>query len=90
MTQWHYLPHLVTGMLAGRKGVVVLERTDQPLAVELPMICEIRSALAQAAENGRATNGLAKRGRRKKRAAVAAGLPYAGLALLAAFQVPYV
>ena len=79
---------LVTGMLAGRKGVVVLERTDQPLAVELPMICEIRSALAQAAENGRATNGLAKRGRRKKRAAVAAGLPYPGLAALAADQVP--
>jgi pyruvate-ferredoxin/flavodoxin oxidoreductase len=79
---------LVTGMLAGKKGVVVLERTDQPLAVELPMICEIRSALAQAAENGRATNGLAKRSRRKKLAAMEAGLPYPGLVALAADQVP--
>ncbi len=44
----------VASMLAGKKGVVVLERTDQPLAVELPMIREIRSAMAQSVENGRA------------------------------------
>ena len=39
---------LISRLLAGKKGVVVLERTDQPLAVELPMIREIRSAMAQA------------------------------------------
>jgi pyruvate-ferredoxin/flavodoxin oxidoreductase len=79
---------LVTQMLAGKKGVVVLERTDQPLAVELPMIREIRSALAQAAENGRATNGKAKRSRRTRKAVPETALPYPGLAALAGDQVP--
>jgi pyruvate-ferredoxin/flavodoxin oxidoreductase len=79
---------LVSRMLAGKKAVIVLERTDQPLAVELPMICEIRSALAQAAENGRSVNGTGKRSRRKKHAEPTAGLPYPGLAALAADQVP--
>ena len=45
---------LVTRMLAGRKGVVVLERTDQPLAVDPPLLRELRAAMAQAVENGRA------------------------------------
>ncbi len=67
---------LISHMLAGKKGVVVLERTDQPLAVELPMVREIRSAMAQAAENGRAGNGANIR------------LPYAGLAALRADQIP--
>jgi pyruvate-ferredoxin/flavodoxin oxidoreductase len=66
---------LVTSMLAGKKGAVVMERTDQPLAVELPMIREIRSAMAQAAENGRAGNGSSR-------------LPYPGLATLNANEVP--
>ena len=64
---------LVTHMLAGIKGAVVMERTDQPLAVELPMIREIRAAMAQGVENGRSGNG---------------SLPYAGLASLKAEQVP--
>ena len=67
---------LISSMLAGKKGVVVLERTDQPLAVELPMIREIRSAMAQAAENGRAGNGSD------------ANRPYPGLAALRANQIP--
>jgi len=67
---------LVSRMLAGKQGVVVLERTDQPLAVELPMLREIRSAMAQAAENGRAGNGSD------------ASRPYAGLAALRAEEVP--
>ena len=67
---------LVSSMLAGKKGVVVMERTDQPLAVELPMIREIRSAMAQAAENGRAENDHS------------ATLPYSGLAALLPDQVP--
>jgi len=64
---------MVTHMLAGKKGAVVLERTDQPLAVELPMIREIRCAMAQGVENGRSGNG---------------SLPYEGLASLKSDQVP--
>ena len=79
---------LVTRLLAGRKGVVVLERTDQPLAVELPMIREIRAALAQAVENGRATGHKARWGRRNRKTAQEVALPYPGLAALAAEQLP--
>lgn len=43
----------VAKLLAGKKGVVVLERTDQPLAVDAPMLREFRAAMARAAENGR-------------------------------------
>ena len=67
---------MVSHILAGKKGVVVMERTDQPLAVELPMIREIRSAMAQATENGRADNDHAET------------LPYPGLAALLPDQVP--
>ena len=81
---------LVASMLAGRKGVVVLERTDQPLAVELPVIREIRAALAQAAENGRARaagSGGRKR-RRKQKAARQAPLPYPQLPAIGSEDVP--
>ncbi|MBW7933563.1 MAG: 2-oxoacid:acceptor oxidoreductase family protein, partial [Gemmatimonadaceae bacterium] len=44
---------LITKMLAGKKGVVVMERTDQPLAVDPPMLREIRAAMAKGIENGR-------------------------------------
>ncbi len=40
-------------VLKGRKGVVVLERLDQPLAADLPLMREIRSTLGKAMENGR-------------------------------------
>ena len=43
----------ITRLLAGKKGVVVMERTDQPLAVDPPMLREIRAALAKGIENGR-------------------------------------
>jgi pyruvate-ferredoxin/flavodoxin oxidoreductase len=81
---------LVATLLAGRTGVVVLERTDQPLAVELPMIREIRSALAQAAENGRAHAAKSNGGRlRRKRASVdRPALPYPALPALGPDQVP--
>jgi pyruvate-ferredoxin/flavodoxin oxidoreductase len=80
----------VTALLAGKKGVVVLERTDQPLAVELPMIREIRAALAQAAENGRVRAAGANGGRRMRRRAAAPEkpLPYPRLPAIAADQVP--
>jgi len=48
---------LITQVLKGRKGVVVLERVDQPLAADLPLIREIRASLSKSLENGRSTNG---------------------------------
>lgn len=51
---------LVAKLLAGKKAVTVLERTDQPLAVDAPLLREIRAAMAKAVENGRAA-GLGKR-----------------------------
>jgi pyruvate-ferredoxin/flavodoxin oxidoreductase len=44
---------ILTKMLKGKKAVTVLERTDQPLAVDLPIVREIRAALGKAIENGR-------------------------------------
>ncbi|MCP5044793.1 MAG: pyruvate ferredoxin oxidoreductase, partial [bacterium] len=40
-------------ILKGRKGVAVLERLDQPLAVDQPLVREIRAALGKCFENGR-------------------------------------
>ena len=48
---------LVTALLHGKRAVTVLERTDQPLAVEAPLLREIRVALAQGMENWRARSG---------------------------------
>jgi pyruvate-ferredoxin/flavodoxin oxidoreductase len=44
----------IATLLRGKKGVTVLERTDQPLAVDNPLLREIRAAMAKAMENGRA------------------------------------
>jgi len=58
LTMWRPFPaDLVAELLAGKRGVVVLERTDQPLAVDAPMMREIRAAMSQAVENGRAPSG---------------------------------
>ena len=38
-------------ILQGRKGVTVLERTDQPLAEDLPLMREVRSVLIKCMEN---------------------------------------
>ena len=43
---------LIGELLDGRKGVVVLERTDQPLAEDLPIMRELRAALSKCMENG--------------------------------------
>ena len=48
---------LIGGILKGRKGVAVLERVDQPLASDLPLIREIRASLGRCIENGRSANG---------------------------------
>ncbi len=42
---------LVSNILKGKKGVVVLERLDQPLAADLPMLREIRATLNKSIEN---------------------------------------
>ncbi|HEX8725282.1 MAG TPA: 2-oxoacid:acceptor oxidoreductase family protein [Gemmatimonadaceae bacterium] len=64
---------LVAGLLAGKRGVAVLERLDQPLAVDPPMLREIRAAMAKAVENGRAHTPAAQ---------------HAGIPALRADQVP--
>ncbi|UCG51371.1 MAG: 4Fe-4S binding protein [Candidatus Latescibacterota bacterium] len=43
-------------MLKKKKTVTVLERTDQPLAEDLPMSQEVRSAIFKAVENGASAN----------------------------------
>ncbi len=45
---------LIGRALMGKKGVAVLERTDQPLAEDLPLIREIRAAISKCIENGSA------------------------------------
>jgi pyruvate-ferredoxin/flavodoxin oxidoreductase len=45
---------LITRLLAGKRGVLVLERTDQPLAVDQPLLRELRAAMSKGVENGRA------------------------------------
>ena len=47
----------VTRLLKGKRGVIVMERTDQPLAVDAPMLREIRAAMLQGVENARFTSG---------------------------------
>ncbi|WP_303901074.1 2-oxoacid:acceptor oxidoreductase family protein [Thiohalomonas denitrificans] len=44
-------------VLKGRKGVAVLERTDQPLAEDLPLMRELRATLSKCIENQFAANG---------------------------------
>ena len=44
---------LLGHVLKGKKGVAVLERTDQPLSEDLPLMREVRSTISKCAENGR-------------------------------------
>ncbi|MFW6175518.1 MAG: 2-oxoacid:acceptor oxidoreductase family protein, partial [Acidobacteriota bacterium] len=48
---------LLAELLRGKKAAVVLERLDQPLAADPPLLREIRSALGRAVENGRVDGG---------------------------------
>jgi pyruvate-ferredoxin/flavodoxin oxidoreductase len=43
---------LLGHVLKGKKGVAVLERTDQPLAEDLPLMRELRASLTKCLENG--------------------------------------
>ena len=49
---------ILSRLLRGRKGVTVLERMDQPLAGDLPMMREIRGVVNRALENGSRGRGL--------------------------------
>ncbi|MFZ1865189.1 MAG: 2-oxoacid:acceptor oxidoreductase family protein [Polyangiales bacterium] len=44
---------LIGRIIQGRQGVTVLERLDQPLAVDLPLMREIRATVSKCLENGR-------------------------------------
>lgn len=63
MTMFRPFPaDLITKVLRGKKGVVVLERLDQPLSVEAPLLREIRGAMAMGVEKGRDGNNAAHAG----------------------------
>ncbi len=49
---------LIGQYLKGKKGVTVLERLDQPLAVDQPLAREIRAALSKCVENGSSKGSL--------------------------------
>ncbi len=44
---------LIGKILKGKRGVSVLERLDQPLAADLPLMREIRATIGKCLENGR-------------------------------------
>jgi len=69
---------LITKILSGAKGVTVLERCDQPLAVDAPLLREVRAAMTKGMENWRVVAAAAGNGR-KKAQAPARPLPYPGL-----------
>lgn len=48
---------LIAKVLKGKKAVTILERLDQPLAVDLPIAREVRAALTKCLENGAAAKG---------------------------------
>ncbi|HEX2716972.1 MAG TPA: 2-oxoacid:acceptor oxidoreductase family protein [Gemmatimonadaceae bacterium] len=93
---------IVTRLLAGKRGVVVLERTDQPLAVDPPLLREVRAAMVQALENGRSRSAAAAdsasrdgksqrrwlRASRERSAPPTIELPYPKLAALAPEELP--
>ncbi|MCX8017189.1 MAG: 2-oxoacid:acceptor oxidoreductase family protein, partial [Rhodocyclaceae bacterium] len=64
---------LLGSVLKGKKGVAVLERTDQPLAEDLPLMREVRATVTKCLENG-LTHGEDK--------------PYANYASYAAGEMP--
>jgi pyruvate-ferredoxin/flavodoxin oxidoreductase len=45
---------LLGKVLKGKKGVAVLERTDQPLSEDLPLMREVRATVSKCLENGSA------------------------------------
>ena len=68
---------LITGLLAGKTAVTLFERVDQPLAVDPPLVREIRAAMTQGMENWKALHA---DGKRKKAKGAEHALPYPKLA----------
>jgi pyruvate-ferredoxin/flavodoxin oxidoreductase len=53
LTMYRPFPGDLLGhLLRGKKGVTVLERTDQPLAEDLPLMRELRATVTKCLENG--------------------------------------
>jgi pyruvate-ferredoxin/flavodoxin oxidoreductase len=77
---------VVAELLRGKLAVTVLERTDQPLAVDPPLLREIRAAMSQALENGRAAARANGNGRGDAR--FAGSLPFPKLPAIKADEVP--
>jgi pyruvate-ferredoxin/flavodoxin oxidoreductase len=50
---------MLAPILKGKKAVCVLERLDQPLAEDLPVMREVRASLSKCIENGRANGSKA-------------------------------
>lgn len=58
LTMYRPFPGDLLGhLLVGKKGVAVLERTDQPLAEDLPLMREVRAVVTKCLENGLAASG---------------------------------
>jgi pyruvate-ferredoxin/flavodoxin oxidoreductase len=87
---------LMVELLEGKKAVTVMERLDQPLAADPPLLREIRTAMAQALENGRAREasearreGARRQKNRRTLPVVGAGqAPHPGVPPLLQAQVP--
>ena len=59
LLMWRPFPaDRISQILKGKRGATVFERLDQPLAVELPMMREIRACISQCFENGRDQEGM--------------------------------
>ncbi|MGD8320814.1 MAG: 2-oxoacid:acceptor oxidoreductase family protein [Gemmatimonadota bacterium] len=74
---------LISRILSGVKAVTVFERVDQPLAVDGPLLREVRAGLTQGMENWKALHA---NGNGKK--ADAAALPYPRLATVDPASMP--
>ena len=58
LTMFRPFPGELLGhVIKGKKGVAVLERTDQPLAEDLPLMRELRACLGKCVENAAHGNG---------------------------------
>ncbi|MCP4186413.1 MAG: pyruvate ferredoxin oxidoreductase [Gammaproteobacteria bacterium] len=72
MTMFRPFPGDMLGkLLKGKKGITVFERTDQPLAEDLPLMRETRATISKCIENG-----LAASRKTKKSKSAESGLAY--------------
>jgi pyruvate-ferredoxin/flavodoxin oxidoreductase len=78
---------LITRILAGVTAVTVFERVDQPLAVDAPLLREIRAAMTQGLENWKARHANGN-GKRRRGAEPEAALPFPKLAEVDPTRIP--